>query len=192
MRTTLSGLAVAGVLAIGAGDLSAQRPQTREGFWISFGLGYGSAAIACDGCPELETLSSFTSYVRLGGTLNDRVLLGGDLVAWTKTRNGVTATLGGMMATLLFYPAPASGFFVRGGAGFALYDESNGGSIGGVGGGVLAGVGYDIRLGRNISLTAFADALYGAVGDLTTNGGSVTETGFTQTLLHAGLGVTFH
>lgn len=192
MRTTLGGLAVAGLLAMGAGDLSAQRPQTREGFWISFGLGYGSAAIACEGCPELETLSSFTSYVRLGGTLNDHVLLGGDIVAWTKTRNGATATLGGMTATLLFYPAAARGFFVRGGAGFALYAESNGGSVTGTGAGVLAGLGYDIRLGRNVSLTAFADALYGAVGDLMTNGGTTTETGFTQTLVHAGLGVTFH
>jgi hypothetical protein len=96
------------------------------------------------------------------------------------------------MATLLFYPQPQSGFFLRGGLGFALYAESNGGTVSGAGGGMLGGVGYDIRMGRNISLTAFAEALYGSVGDLTTNGGSVVETGFTQTLLHVGLGVTFH
>lgn len=189
MRTML---ALATVIGMAAAPLGAQRPQTREGFWISFGLGYGPAAISCDGCPDLETLSSFTSYVRLGGTLNAHVLLGGDLVAWTKTRNGTTATLGGLVATALFYPAAARGLFVRGGAGFAVYAEANGGTVSGAGGGVLAGVGYDVRVGRNLSLTVFADALFGAVGDLVTSGGTTTETGFRQTLVHAGLGVTFH
>lgn len=26
------------------------RPQTREGFWIGFGLGYGSLGFDCSGC----------------------------------------------------------------------------------------------------------------------------------------------
>ena len=97
-----------------------------------------------------------------------------------------------MSATLLFYPNPRGGLFLRGGLGFALYAETNGGTISGAGGGAVAGVGYDLRMGRNVSLTAFAEALSGAVGDLTTTSGSVTATDFTQTLLHVGLGVTFH
>ena len=176
----------------GAGTLQAQHPQVRDGFWISFGLGYGSAGISCDApCGDFDRESGFTSYVRLGGTMNDRVLLGGDLSAWTKTSNGATSTLGHMVATLVFYPAPASGFFLRGGAGFAVYTESNGSNASGTGAGLVAGAGYDIRVGRNISMTAFVDFMLGSVGDLD-DGGAVVATGFSQNVIHAGLGVTFH
>jgi hypothetical protein len=182
----------AALMPTAAGSLHAQHPQTREGFWISFGLGYGSAGISCDGCGAFDREAGFTSYVRLGGTISPRLLLGGDISAWTKTRNGQTSTLGGMFATLVLYPAPARGFFVRGGAGFSLYAESNGSNVSGAGAGLLAGAGYDIRAGRNVSLTAFVDFLVGSVGDLTTDAGTTVETGFSQNVIHAGLGVTFH
>lgn len=192
MRGIRSLVAAAALVPAAAGGLFAQHPQTREGFWISFGLGYGSAGISCDGCATFDREAGFTSYVRLGGTISPGLLLGGDISGWTKTRNGQTSTLGAMSATLLFYPAPSRGFFVRGGAGFALYAESTGSVVSGAGAGLLAGAGYDIRAGRNVSLTAFVDFLVGSVGDLTTTAGTTVETGFAQNLIHAGLGVTFH
>src|ERR1700741_2594754 len=91
----------AALLLGAAGTLQAQHPQVRDGFWLSFGLGYGSAGISCESCPAFDRESGFTSYIRLGGTVNPRLLLGGDLSAWTKTRNGQTSTLGGMFATLV-------------------------------------------------------------------------------------------
>ena len=195
---TIRAFVTAALLIGAAGTLQAQHPQVRDGFWISFGLGYGSAGISCDQdlvaglpCEEFERASGFTSYVRLGGTLNDRVLLGGDLSAWTKTSGGSTSTLGSMSATLVFYPAPANGFFLRGGAGFSVYTESNGSNATGTGAGIVAGAGYDIRVGRNISMTAFVDFMLGTVGDLE-DGGTPVATGFSQNVIHAGLGVTFH
>lgn len=193
MRMIRPLLVAAALVPAAAGVLQAQHPQNRDGFWISFGLGYGSAGISCDGCPTYDRESGFTSYVRLGGTINPRLLLGGDISAWTKTSSGLTSTLGGMMATLLYYPSASGGFFLRGGAGFALYAETGGASnISGAGGGLVAGAGYDLRAGRNVSLTAFVDFLMGSVGDLTTSSGTTIETGFSQNVVHAGLGVTFH
>jgi len=179
------------LLALVATPLAAQRPQTREGFWISFGLGYGSAGISCDQCGTTNRQSSFTSYLRLGGTLNPRVLLGGDIVGWTKSSSGTATTLGTVTASALFYPQPASGFFLKGGVGFAVYDETDGQKVDGAGVGVIVGAGYDIRVGRNISLTAFGDFLIGSVGELQSSGSTVA-TGWKENLFHFGLGVTFH
>lgn len=60
MRHISRGLALATVLLLlGTTALSAQRPQTRKGFWIGFGFGYGSYGISCDGCPS-DSESSYT------------------------------------------------------------------------------------------------------------------------------------
>src|SRR4051812_14377822 len=40
---------LAAVLATSA---SAQQAQTRQGFWIGGGMGYGSMGISCSGCPS--------------------------------------------------------------------------------------------------------------------------------------------
>ena len=49
--------------------------NVRKGFWISFGFGPGFLAADCDGCDERET--GFSGYLRLGGTINQQVLIGG-------------------------------------------------------------------------------------------------------------------
>src|SRR2546422_855927 len=87
--------------------LSAQHPQTREGFWIGFGFGYGSRHETCAG--------------------------------W----------------------------------------------------GFTAGTGYDIRVGRNVSLTPVVNFAYGHVGDLS-SGGTTVDAGWKQSVIDFALGVTFH
>ena len=171
--------------------LAAQHPQTRDGFWIGFGIGWGSADATCDGCADTDRLSSFTSFIKLGGTLNDRVLLGGEITGWTKSESGVTETLGNMTATAYFYPNAAGGFFLKGGAGFSVYAASNGGSVSGTGVGLTVGLGYDIRVGGNLSLTPVADFLFGSVGDISENGTALAQ-GWKQNVFSLGLGVTFH
>src|SRR5438445_3708335 len=59
--------------------------------------------------------------------------------------------------------------------------------------GGTAGVGYDIRVGRNVSLTPVANFVYGGVGDLNVSGGGAPfATGWKQNVVDFGLGVTFH
>lgn len=179
---------------VGAPALWAQHPQVRDGFWIGFGLGYGPLDPSCTGCGSLDSRSSFTGHLRLGGTLRPDVLLGGDIVTWTKSANGVDDVGGNVTAAAYFYPKVRSGFFLKGGVGIAFFSTSpnnSGAGADGAGVGFTIGAGYDLRVGRNISLTPVANLLYGSVGDLQVNGGTVQQ-GWKQTILEFGLDVTFH
>src|SRR5687767_2310742 len=134
-------LLLAGGLALVAAPLHGQRPQTREGFWIGFGFGYGPAHITCTDCGDTEARSSITSFLRLGGTLNPHMLLAGDISGWTKTSNGVTASFGTATASVHYYPRDASGFFVSGGAGLSAYSVGEDQELTGAGVGLAAGWG---------------------------------------------------
>ncbi|MGH8245753.1 MAG: hypothetical protein ACREUU_04905 [Gammaproteobacteria bacterium] len=189
-------LATLGGLA--AGVASAQRPQTREGFWIGFGFGGGSAGLSCNtsfdpACANLTRETGFTGHLRIGGTLSPKVLLGGESTAWTKKESGVTAQLGNLAAVVYFYPAPATGFFVKGGPGFSYHREDDGTTtLTGTGFGFTIGAGYDVRVGTNISLSPVANFYWGSVGELSANGASSSGFGLKQNVFDFQLGITFH
>jgi hypothetical protein len=156
-------LAALALLAAAATPLVGQRPQTREGFWIGFGFGAGSARETCDGCGD-TTVTGFTGFLKIGGTVTPKLLLAGDV---------------------------HSGFFVKGGVGFADYEFRDGANVTGTGPGAILGLGYDIRVGGNLSITPTLDLWHGAVGDLK-SGSSMVATGWKQTVFDFNLGVTFH
>jgi hypothetical protein len=80
MRTLLAALFV---FATAAGPAAAQgNPQTRDGFWINFGVGIGS--LGCDDCDD--RVNGNTGHLRMGGTLSQRLLLGGEINAWVKEK----------------------------------------------------------------------------------------------------------
>jgi len=170
------------------------RSQLREGFWIGFGFGYGSANITCDGC-EVDREGSVTGFIKLGGTLNSQILLGVESNAWVKTVGDVRWTVGNLSGTVTFYPQPSTGFFVKGGLGFSYvsaemlvggarltYDET--------GWGFLTGVGYDLRVGRNTSITPAFNFYYGGIGDA--NVGVLTIPGVRHDVVEVSVGITFH
>src|SRR3989442_14190786 len=68
MRIMARVIALGGVLLAVAPAARAQYPQRREGFWIGFGLGYGSANITCDSCGSGPRTGGVTAVVKLGGT----------------------------------------------------------------------------------------------------------------------------
>lgn len=192
----LAGL-VATLTVLASSPAWAGHPQDRQGFWIGFGGGYGSAFAEadCQDCGGGSREGSFTAFVKLGGTLNQRVLLGVESNAWIKEEEGVTLTLGSATATLTFYPQASSGFFLKGGAGLSYVstDLSSGTlsvSVSKTGWGVLAGAGYDLRLGRNFSLTPCINYHYGKPGDLSADG--ETLPGWKQNVVSFELGITFH
>jgi Outer membrane protein beta-barrel domain/Bacterial SH3 domain len=179
-----------------------EEPQPREGFWIGFGAGYGSTAISlsCDGCSS-DRAGSFTGFLKLGGTLNPQVLLGVESNAWVKSEDigfGLTATLtlGALSGTVTVYPVVTSGFFLKGGAGLSYMSTDI--SVSGVtvnvsktGWGVIGGVGYDLRVGRNISITPSFNYYYGKPGDISVEG-NVILPGWSHNVLDFALGITFH
>ena len=190
MRTMWRCSALAGLLLVGSSALWAQHPQVRKGFWIGFGIGYGSLHATCDNCSD-STVGSVSGRLRLGGTLRPNLLLGGDIVGWSKDEGTLTDYAGGTSAAVYWYPMETGGFFLKGGAGFSYFSESGGGvASSGTGFGFIVGAGYDVRVGRNISITPVGNFLWGSVGDINTPFG--TAFGWKQTLLDVGLDVTFH
>ena len=59
---------------------SAQYPQVREGFWIGFGFGYGSLGLS--DCEECDREGGLSGFLKLGGTLSDKWLLGFESNSW--------------------------------------------------------------------------------------------------------------
>jgi Autotransporter beta-domain len=164
-----------------AGSASAQRPQTREGFWISGGLGYGSLDTECEGC-ESERVSGVTALLAMGGTPGAGFLVGGELEGWAREVDGVDRTFGHLSGVVYWYPQSSAGFFVKGGAGVATLgaDAGPAGDFSESGFAVHGGVGYDVRVGRNLSLTPAAGVFWSSL-----------DAGDTH-VLHVGLSVTGH
>ncbi|MBA3260264.1 MAG: outer membrane beta-barrel protein [Gemmatimonadales bacterium] len=172
---------VVALVCLTAGSASAQRPQTRAGFWIGGGLGYGSFDLGCDGC-ESDRESGVTALLAMGGTVSPSVLVGAELEGWGKEIDGVDLSFGHLSGVMYWYPKPAAGFFLKGGIGVArlavdagpLGDESD------TGVGLHGGVGYDFRVGRTLSLTPAAGIFWASLDAENAN------------VLHIGLSVTGH
>jgi hypothetical protein len=145
---------------LGTATASAAHPQERKGFWIGLGFGYGWANPSCEGCLDVEGDGASTFTLRLGWALNQKVLLGGEFDLWWNEREEDSLVLYNPMLTVHFYPSEASGFFLKGGIGGsygereAFIDNNTRVTTElGSGFGFLAGAGYDIRVGRKISIT---------------------------------------
>jgi hypothetical protein len=164
-------------IALLTGSASAQNPQTREGFWISFGFGVGS--LGCDDCEdEREVGTNFN--LRMGGTLSQRLLIGGEINGWSKKEGGATLTVSNIGPVLLFYPNPDGGLFLKGGIGMANTSLDLGSiEIDESGVGITLGLGYDARVGRGFALTPYFDILGSSY-----DGGSFNQIAF-------GLGFTW-
>jgi hypothetical protein len=154
--SAVASIARAQSAAIGAEDSS----SIREGFYVSAGLGYGSAHIDCSGCPS-DREQGLNGYFRIGGTLNPRLRLGVESDGWTKTVNGAKEQIGFLTADLYVYPDVAKNFWVRGGFGLAVAKESNGqGALTTTGTGLAGGIGYDWNVsGGNVVIVPYATYL---------------------------------
>ena len=135
-----------------AGTAQAQNAQVRQGFWFSGGLGMGS--LGCDNCGSRE--SGLSGGLSLGGTLNQHWLVGVGTAGWSKSEQGATLTVGTLDARVRFYPQTRGGLFLTGGVGAgSVRGDAGGFSATETGVGVLLGIGYDYRIGRNTSITPY-------------------------------------
>ena len=136
-----------------AGEKAAPGKHRRDGFWFNGGLGYGS--LGCEDCDGRT--GAVSGGLALGGTISQKVLLGVGSNGWTKSENGAELTVGTLLAVIRFYTSDTGGFFLLGGLGVgSIHGEVSGfGSDTETGYGALVGLGYDIRVGDNVSLTPF-------------------------------------
>src|SRR3990172_8975580 len=105
--------AVVTLLAGSIQDAAAQRPQDRSGFWFGFGLGYGN--IGCNDCDNRS--GSGSGYLKLGGTVSKKVLIGFEANGWAKSEDDATVSLVNGSAVVYFYPSATGGFHLKGGLG---------------------------------------------------------------------------
>ncbi|NIM52326.1 MAG: hypothetical protein GTN62_13610 [Gemmatimonadales bacterium] len=167
MRTILSAVSVAAVLLTIAVPVQAQREVKHKGFWISFGVGGGwntTENIAG------ESLVGGAGYLRLGGTPNERFLIGGEAIAWVREENNEVLVRGNSTFSLLFYPSYYGGFFLKGGVGAASVENiTQAGNVTIVetdyGFGATFGAGFDVRFARNFYLTPGLDFLFQRIDD---------------------------
>jgi hypothetical protein len=109
------------------------------------------------------------------------MLLGVGTTGWYKNIDGLALTGGTFDARVRVYPVASSGFFLTAGGGLGSIAVTDGFvSASETGVGVLFGLGWDVRIGRNVSLTPFYNGF--AVG---------VESG-TYFVDQFGLGVTVH
>jgi hypothetical protein len=156
---------------------TAQQAQTRQGLWVGGGMGYGSMGISCEGCPDFDREGGISGYLKVGGTLRQNILLGIETTGWTKSEGGATLTMGNISGAAYWYPMATTGLFVKAGAGYSILDD---GFANESGLGMLAGLGYDVRVGRNLSITPVANWFRGSFDGLSAN------------VLQFGVGVTSH
>lgn len=175
MRPTLPRAAAAAALfvALYASPASAQRQAVHEGFWISFGFGAGT--MFGDDAYDGDSKFGGAGFLRMGGSPSQQLLIGGEMIGWGTDQDDVQIGRGALMFTALYYPSPAGGFYLKGGAGFAGRTVETSVFLDGVeftasqddgGIGLGAGLGYDIQLSRNFFITPALDFVYtGTEGD---------------------------
>src|SRR5215207_7355943 len=196
MRKTLF-TAIALVTVLSSPVLAQGHPQVREGFTASFGLGGGSAGITCDDGCDTDRETAPTVYIRLGGAYRPNLILGGEINGWSKSEDvagdEARLTIATVNAIAQWYPQVTSGFFISGGLGLGtLRTEIDLPSIGTLSSNTTAlgyqvGVGYDLRLGRNISLTPYS-TFFGTAGGKVES----TDEKLDANVVQIGLGLTFH
>jgi len=174
--------------------------QTRDGFFIGGGLGYGSGDASTDGTREdlsqvggLDSgrTGGLTFNLRLGKTLSPRLALGAELNSWFHSEDAADLSVFNATAAFYLYPYDA-GIFVKGGLGVARAKFSfEGDDLSGLGFGAMLGLGYDYRIGDSMAVTPQIAYWFGSPGDLSVEGIDLVN-GFKHNVIEIGVGITLY
>jgi hypothetical protein len=178
------------------GLVDVSRDSERHGLWLTLGAGAGWEEFRFDNPPDWSAKQRAPAlWFALGGTVSPHLRLGGEANVWVHEHFdqasgfNVTETLAAGLLTGQFYPARNLGLFLKGGLGISRSGsdvEGPGGSVGETGFAFLGGVGYEIKLGRNIFLSPLASVMYHSSGDRDAPEGNLHERVFL-----VGVGLTF-
>ncbi len=193
MKTSWSSAVLVGLSLAGAARVAAQEHARPQGFWIGFGFGDGSMGVHCGTCSTTRT-GDVAGYLRLGGTVSQHVLLGGEVNGWAHSAGGVDQSLAFATGMVYWYPSATGAFYVSAGLGVMSFTQSDGtNTVSAAAGTAEVGAGYDIRLGRNFSITPFLNSLATSAASFAINGQALTNASReTMSLVTLGIGLTWH
>lgn len=155
-----AGLLLALVVLPAAGQQNLER---HRGFWFGFGLGGGWDSFDWSFGNRGR---GGAGYLRMGGTVNQHVLVGGEALAWFREGNNDTEVERTNVSLMtLVYPGSEGGLFFKGGFGVASNQIRQGVDREGVG--LTLGSGFDFRLARNFYVTPNVDVLTQFLSDET-------------------------
>jgi hypothetical protein len=197
MRIVWRGIVAAvALLCIAGGSAMAQdaprgltlvREGGRAGFWGGISIGAGGEAFDLrDGAGYSEELYRPTVSFRLGGTVNQNLRLGGEVLAWINEQHRSVESLTSVLFVGQLYPLATSGLYLKGGVGLGrnAVDFDAGGGVGDTGFAGLVGAGWELRMGRHWYLNPSVDV----VGHSYTGRGNER---YRERLVNFGLGVVF-
>lgn len=152
--------------------------------WAIRSLGAGSADISCSSCvsgPE----GGGSGYLNAGWRLNPQTRIGAEFDLWTRVEKDATGAqsrinFSDFVGTVTYYPSPRRNFFVKLGGGAAFTDvvgDANGVTVRadlGTGFGMIVGGGYDLRIGRRVSLPLAVGFWQGFIGEMKVSGRTVS------------------
>jgi Outer membrane protein beta-barrel domain len=171
-------------------------------FGASLGAGREECRLATTECAVLDgngdplpdngntyrnALTSPALQIRLGGTINPNVRIGGELFGWSGSNGPATERTVGLLLNGQFYPSARSGFYLKGGVGYAWnsFDYNDGSTTPDYSGFMLnVGAGYDIPLNRSVSIAPVVDFYHATYSNLSS--GDETER-----FLFLGVSLTF-
>lgn len=191
MRSPLTAALAGALLLVSATSLVAQRAAERHGVWIGGGIGLGSARLSCEVCRTGRT-GGTAGYLRAGATVSKAVLVGLEATGWYRSESDIDQLLGSLHAVVLLYPRPASGLYIKTGLGLSQFsakddqDEVSSQALSG-----QIGVGYEVSMGRGLSIVPYATFLGSTGGDVRFND-TVSGLSANTSLLQLGVGVTLH
>jgi hypothetical protein len=195
MRSQWWGVAAIAILML-AGTATAQEAPRglvevheggRHGFWGGLGIGAGGEAFDLrDGLGYSEVLYRPTVSLRLGGTPNRYLRLGGEVLGWINDQGDRTESLTSVLFITQLYPAPMTGFYLKGGLGLGRneVDFNDGFGVGDTGFAGLLGAGWEVRVGKRWYLNPAVDLVEHRY---TGRGGDR----YRERLVNFGLGVLF-
>jgi len=127
----------------------------RGGFYLAGGIGAGRESYKfSDENAYSDALTKPTLLLRLGGTPDPYVRVGGEVFAWRAKGSDGDETFTTLMGTVQFYPLRDGGLFIKAGGGWAesAIDFFNGARTSETGFGWSVGAGYEIQLSGNLAI----------------------------------------
>ena len=143
---------------------SEENPNRRSGPWAALGFGGGAESFnSYNGFGWSNSQWGGLAYLKAGLALGQNLSVGAEGTIWFTEYADQRRAIGSIMIIGQLYPVARGGFFLKGGGGWTRdetrqYFPSNPSQkFARDGWGVVAGLGYDVRIAPNVSITPGVD-----------------------------------